>query len=80
MSVTEVLEGFRICTDCAHFHANGEVPVSCETADEAAEWLESLDDSGHWIVGEDEGFSSRPCHCCGSPLGGDRFSASILLR
>lgn len=78
-TTTEVLSGFRICTDCAMFHANGETPVELDE-DGTAAWLESLDDSGHWVVEDDEGFSWRSCDSCRSPLGGDRFGASILLR
>lgn len=75
----ETIDGLYICVDCAHFHANGEVPEYCTTADEAAEWLGGLDDSGHWVVGDEHGFSWRPCHSCGSALGGDRYEAAILI-
>lgn len=78
-TTTEVLSGFRICIDCAMFHANGETPLDLDE-DATAEWINSLDDSGIWVVGEDDGFGMSPCDCCRSPLGGDRFTASILTR
>ena len=74
----EILTGFEICFDCAHFHANGETPQEMDE-DATAEWVASLDDSGVWVVGDDAGFSMRACDCCRSPLGGDRFDASIIV-
>jgi protein-tyrosine phosphatase len=74
----ETIEDLYICVDCAMFHANGETPVGLDL-DEAVAWIESLDDSGHWVVGDEAGFSRSACHSCGSHLGGDRYQAAILI-
>lgn len=73
------------CSDCLLYVANGdENPTSdingwsAETVNERWEgyslgvgWKDSADHEGN--VNDDLGFSWRPCDCCGSKLGGDRF-------
>jgi hypothetical protein len=40
------------------------------------DWLGRVSKVGYLVYSsEDYGFSWKPCECCGSPLGGDRFRA-----
>jgi hypothetical protein len=63
------------CIDCTHFIANGEAPLFETEAEENA-WLQSFlarNEGIYWGVGDSyDDFSSSPCTCCGSTLGGSR--------
>lgn len=77
----DVIEGFWICSDCLQFIANGDLPPDADAAREN-EILHGVNNQeGYsWSLGTDtEGsFSWRYCDCCGSQLGGDRYSAALV--
>jgi len=59
-----------VCTDCARFVANGDLP------DEETEWSPELLGETRWVIGElREEFSSCDCDACGSTLAGERVQA-----
>ena len=75
MTVTDTVD-LSVCTDCLMLLANGEGPEG--HAEKMAEHLG--DDLRNTVPGGDElGFSHWPCEGCGSPLHGDRFTATILI-
>lgn len=71
-----------VCSDCAMFIANGELPE--EDGNKLISAIESnwKDLSGQIVLGDNdtEEFSWSPCECCGSSLGGNRFSATVLCN
>lgn len=73
-----------ICVDCLVYEANGETPVDLDEA-QTAEWLSRFHTgvgADHWLaLGDSEGsFSWYPCHICRSPLGGDRYDATLFPK
>jgi hypothetical protein len=94
--MSAIIETYTLsgCSDCRLFIANGDQPEDDDTlpARIDAEWSvsdETCDQYGAvrgslWfdIVdgGEHVGFSWKPCECCGSHLGGDRYSLTAILR
>jgi hypothetical protein len=83
----------KVCVDCAAVIANADWESALEgyTGDEKlqrASAIESgitLNRPGYWVLtccGDDENdctyFSSWPCDCCNSRLGGARHSAGVL--
>ena len=75
------LREILICTDCALYHANGDMTGNphCETEAGQDEWLADVErctKGGRVIVGEtSHDFSSIWCQTCGSRLGGERHDA-----
>lgn len=83
-----------ICTDCALFIANGDVPDDngWDPGDIERTWPDSegwqisigymhADDEGHEDTGADDTeFTWRPCEGCGSRLGGSRLAACASRR
>ena len=70
----------RICTDCLCYLANGDVPEDRPDLPAQIDKLWPEGPNGKWWdivpVVEDEGsFSWWSCDCCGSGLGGYRYSA-----
>jgi hypothetical protein len=63
------------CIDCVMLIANGEAPALATETEESA-WLadwNSRNDGILWVLNDDySDFSSTPCTCCGSTLGGSR--------
>jgi len=72
------------CVDCAAFLANGTVPADrSELPDSIRKlWngvqLTTSTRDDHNPENEDQWFSWKPCHCCGSPLGGLRECLLII--
>lgn len=66
---------YRVCIDCAHYVANGELPEASPGIDPAV--IRDADPEGVWTIHTDPepGFSWSACHRCESTLGGDRFHA-----
>lgn len=79
----EVIAELAICADCLFWFDYGDLPSDSERgADEfVADVRRTLgEDVRHVVVtGEELGFSWSACESCGSTLGGDRFSAAILV-
>ena len=72
----EHVDTLEVCADCLLFVANGDLP---ENEEHAAAVLTGAERHPHMHAGTKElGFSWRPCQCCGSKLGGDRFDAIVL--
>lgn len=72
-----------VCTDCILLLANGEVIDGHgvdETAEHANRMRAHLGDAEVVPGGDELGFSWADCEGCGSPLGGDRFTATIFHR
>ncbi len=75
---TEIIE-IHICTDCAMWHANGDLTM-IEDIDRVAEIkacnapviVDPEEDGDH--------FSFTPCGACGSRLGGSRTRAWLELE
>ena len=72
-------DDLSVCTDCLFYIANGDLPDDPKRAREVEHGVASQ--GGYVCPGEsdgDEHFSWRPCHCCGSKLGGNRHPAIVL--
>ena len=73
-----------ICTDCALWHANGDLSGLDNLPEaEAAERREAIigaDTDGYVVVVDDgeASFSWRSCDLCRTPLGGDRLDATFI--
>lgn len=66
----------RICVDCL-LYLESEPELEPERVAEICAGLERC--GGSVVTGEPEGFSWSPCGLCGSTLGGERYSAAVLV-
>lgn len=65
-----------VCTDCMIAAVNDDYEGMSDAREhEVRAGLERVGWLGYI---EDQGFSWRPCGCCGSRLAGDRFKMSLL--
>lgn len=73
-----VADDLSVCTDCAVYIANGELPddpkyaalvLAGERREAPARWV---------VTGEVSFFDWRTCDCCASGLGGMRLAAALL--
>lgn len=69
------IENVLICDNCALYISNGELPHDTSAEDDldiehGARYLDITYKFGS--VGEERGFSVKPCECCGSTLAGNR--------
>lgn len=74
------IENLYVCTECALFIANGDLPEDDARAKEIVKGVEG-EYPYRWSVdssGDSECFMKRPCDCCKSPLAGDRLYAALL--
>ena len=72
----EVLN-YDVCTDCAFYIANNDLPLCEVRAKEISEGCKELGNA-HINSGE-TCFSWCKCDGCGTPLGGDRFQVDVLV-
>lgn len=68
-----------VCVDCTLLIANGDGPDG-----HAAKIHEHIGDDCRWLVMAcdescDGWFSSGSCEACGSPLGGERHYAAVIV-
>ncbi len=77
----ETIEGLYVCSDCAIFIANGDLPedpvvsrtiVSGIEKQLPSEFVMSFDED------KDNDFSKHPCDCCGDRLAGYRHAAVLI--
>ena len=70
-----------VCTDCALFIANGDLPEGDEDCKRVLAGAESAL-PGTWSIDSQEDsvttFSRRPCAYCGTTLAGERMWASVV--
>ena len=91
MAMQVIRDGIMLCTDCMFVAVNGdasglEYQYGNDTESRnkrLAEIVAGLDRLGphlvpSWGDDSDGNFSWRPCACCESRLGGDRFEFAIL--
>ena len=88
MGKIEIIEEWAVCQDCLQYIVNddtsglsyhlSEVEVEEKIAD-MQRGLNGLEEGQHPALGgEDLGFSSSSCDCCGDHLAGDRYRINIL--
>lgn len=69
-----------VCSDCLMIAANGTLGDEDQRADQAhADKIETEWSGWLMVAGDGEGwFSWHPCGGCGSHLGGNRYSATMM--
>jgi hypothetical protein len=80
-----IADGLLICADCLQAIANDDYTgldyhYSPEEADEREARIRAgiAGLGGYAVAGEEYGFSWQGCDCCGSDLGGDKWTCSVL--
>jgi hypothetical protein len=78
-----IADNLWVCVDCIQFIANGELPddskrstaiIAGHERELPAIWV----NGGSELPTDQREFSWRPCACCGSKLGGDRYPAALI--
>ena len=80
-----IADDLLVCTDCTMAIANDDYtgldyhygPAESERREaEIRAGIASM--GGYPVIGDEYGFSWRPCDCCGTELGGDRHECAVL--
>lgn len=73
-----MFDSFQVCRACA-FHISGVEPATDSTV---LEGIEELEANGTELVLDDQEpdlFSWGPCECCGSTVGGARYTVVAVF-
>jgi len=71
-----------VCSDCLMFWANGDLSgIEDDDRIFIVMTAAGIDEGYDVVPGESEGyFSKSPCDACQSPLGGQRFTATMVSQ
>ena len=51
---------------------------AADKLDAILEGMHTLQGNGYLVAGEDLGFRTTPCDCCGDKLHGERYSVNVM--